>query len=1047
MKRLFLSILWIVGSGYSVVGQESTFHGYFSPTESHLVPLSIDKNVPENTVIKPNFKGKELLEEVNLNIQHNPDWLWQQHENMEKVATATLLWQVQGTGTGISPPDPTGDADNQYYIQATNGAGGGTYKIYNKSTGALVAGGTGGLTMQSLGGPSGLGDPIILYHKTAQKWFLTEFSSSGNKLLVHVSQTSNPQGAYWTYQFTCPSFPDYPKWAISETSDALTVTTNEGGPPTVYAMRLSSLITGATSPFIGVDIGYSLNGFGFQSITPVDLEGDNAAPAGMKPLFVRHRDDESHSAGSPDSGTNDWIEFWEMTINWTNNTATVAKVQDLAIAEIDSDLCGLVSFSCIQQPAASQNQDLDPLRETVMYKAPMRVFQSHQVLLVCLATDVSGTNRAGVRWCEIRRPSGSLGSWSLYQEGTYSPGTTNRWMPAINMDKDGNIMMAYSTSSGTAGDFPSLKFTGRKPCDPLGQMTVTETTIIAGASSRTSNTRWGDYHHMSVDPFTDDVFYFTGVYMAASNSIRTNLSAFKMNPDAVDAGIVNVFQVSPGSVCGSSTQVGVVIQNKGTNALTSGTLQWQIGTGATTNVNWTSAQLGAINGLDTVYVTITGLVNGSNTVNFDNITANTLTPDDNDCNNNYSLTITSGAGSTLIVSATLTQQPSCVPGGDGQISISVTGGTAPYSYSVNGGSAQPANIFNGLSQGTSNYVVTDNVGCSGSGSINVANSTVITVTPSITATLACNGDTDAAVQITATGGTGSYTYSNDGATFAATNSFNSLGAGTYTFYAKDAGGCQGSNSITITQPSMLTLNAIPTAITCFGANDGLIQAVASNGTSGYTYSIDGTSFSSASTFTGLSAGTYTIYTQDNNGCNATFNTTVIEPTLLSVIGIGTFSNGTDGTITLTGDGGTTPYTYSLDGSIYQSASLFTGLSGGTYTCYIKDNNGCISTVIVKIEQLGIDDNASSTGNLTIVNLYPNPTSGVITLEVSGIEGERLDVRFFNMAGQLIAQANFSSNNGTVNQTIELSKKIAAGQYYIGIYDGLNTPVITKIVKQ
>ncbi len=93
------------------------------------------------------------------------------------------------------------------------------------------------------------------------------------------------------------------------------------------------------------------------------------------------------------------------------------------------------------------------------------------------------------------------------------------------------------------------------------------------------------------------------------------------------------------------------------------------------------------------------------------------------------------------------------------------------------------------------------------------------------------------------------------------------------------------------------------------------------------------------------------------------------------------------------------------------------------------------------------DGGSSTGNLTIVNLYPNPTSGVITLEVSGIEGERLDVRFFNMAGQLIAQANFSSNNGTVNQTIELSKKIAAGQYYIGIYDGLNTPVITKIVKQ
>jgi hypothetical protein len=254
MKRLLLSAVWIVGSGYSVFVQQGTFYGYFSPTVSYLVPVSDDKNVPENAVVKPNFKGKEL-HEVNIVPQHNPDWVWQQHENMEKVATAYLLWNVQGTGTGVSPPDPSGDADDQYYIQATNGGGGGTYRIYNKTTGATVAGGTGGFTMQSLGGPSGLGDPIVLYHKSAQKWFLTEFSSSGNKLLVHVSQTSNPQGAYWTYQFTCPSFPDYPKWAISESSDALTVTTNEGGPPTVYAMRLSTLLSGGTSPFIGVDIG------------------------------------------------------------------------------------------------------------------------------------------------------------------------------------------------------------------------------------------------------------------------------------------------------------------------------------------------------------------------------------------------------------------------------------------------------------------------------------------------------------------------------------------------------------------------------------------------------------------------------------------------------------------------------------------------------------------------------------------------------------------------------------------------------------------------
>jgi hypothetical protein len=137
-----------------------------------------------------------------------------------------------------------------------------------------------------------LGDPIVLYYKPARRWFLMEFSSTGNKLLLHVSQTNNPQGAYYTYQFTCPNFPDYPKWGFSQTSDAFTVSTNEGGPPRIYAMRLSNLLAGTASPFIGIPIGYSLNGFGFQSITPVDLEGDNAAPVGMKPLFIRHRDDE-----------------------------------------------------------------------------------------------------------------------------------------------------------------------------------------------------------------------------------------------------------------------------------------------------------------------------------------------------------------------------------------------------------------------------------------------------------------------------------------------------------------------------------------------------------------------------------------------------------------------------------------------------------------------------------------------------------------------------------------------------------------------------------
>lgn len=1036
-KSLILAkVLFICGISF---GQTSNYLGQSTVTVSHMVPYSGPSKMDSIVKIKPNFKGKELMEDTSL-PSHNPDWVWQQHENTEKVATASLLWQVAGLTAGVSPYDPSGDVDNNVYLQSINGSGGAIYKTYNKLTGAAVSG---TLTMDALGGVGGLGDPIILYHKSAQRWILTEFSASGNKLLVHVSQTSSPTGAYYTHTFTCPSFPDYPKYSIWENQDIMTVTTNEGGPPTVYAMRLSNLLAGTTSPFIGVDITYSLNGFGFQSITPVDLEGDTPASATTKPLFMRHRDDESHTNGSPDSPTNDWIELWEMTVNWTNSTATVAKIQDIAVTEFDSKLCGLTSFTCIGQPGTTNK--LDPLREPLMYKVPMRIFSDHETILMAFATDVNGSDRSGVRWVEIRRAAGSTGAWSLYQEGTYAPGTTtSRWMPGINMDGDGNILLAYSSSSTTAGDWPSIKFTGRKPCDPLGTMTIAETTIKAGTSAKTGgDTRWGDYHHMSVDSYLDNVFYYTGLYESAGD--KSNISAIKINPDATDASIFEVFQVIPGTVCGSSTQVGVVVKNKGTNAITSGTIQWQVGAGPTTNVNYTSSQLTATNTLDTVYVTVSGMAAGANTVNFNSITANGLTPDDNTCNDQRAITITTGAGSGLTTSAAVTVQPSCTPGNDGQVTLTVSGGSAPYSYAINGGSSQASNIFNGVAQGTTTYIITDNTGCSGSGNVVVSNSVVITVTPSVSSPILCNGDANGAVSVSATGGTGTYTYSSDGSTYQAGNTFGSLNASTYTLYAKDANGCVGSNTIIVTQPAVLTLNAIPIPVSCFGGNDGGVTASATNGTPSYTYSLDGVTYSATATFSGLAPGAVTVYVMDNNGCLDTYNTTVTQPSQVTVSGVSTVANANDGTITLTGNGGNMPYTYSINGTTYQSGSLFTGLAGGTYTCYVQDNNGCINTVSVHVNALGVDELEAS--SLQLVNLYPNPTTGSFNLEVSGVVNNMIEVKIFNMNGQLISLIEVPANNGTVNQTIELSKKIAVGQYYIGIYDGTNTPIISKIVKQ
>lgn len=1034
MKKLLLILLIV--SSWKFSAQQTEFYGFVSPGLAHLVPAPSQDNGKKDIIV-PNFKGREIPLEISSNT-HHPDWVWQQHQSVQKSTTASILWQVQGIGNGISPPDPTGEADSTVYIQGTNAGSGGSYKIFNKTTGAAVSG---TLVMASLGSPNvtGLGDPVVLYYKTAKRWIITQFSTqSQKKLLVYVSQTSNPQGAYYFYQFTCPNFPDYPKWSICESSDALLASTNEGGPPRVYAMKLSALVSGTTSPFIGVPIGYTLNGFGFQSITPVDLEGDLPAPIGQKPLFVRHRDDEKHSNGSPDSPTNDWIEIWEMTINWTNNTASVAKIQDVPITEIDSDLCGLTSFSCIPQPGTTVK--LDPLRECVMYKAPMRVFTDHQAMVLCLATDVNGNNRAGVRWLELRRPTGSTGSWSLYQEGTYAPGTTlNRWMPAINIDKYGNILMAYSTSSSNTPDYPSIQMTGRKACDPLGQMTVPETIIKQGLSARTSNTRWGDYHHMCIDDFDGLTFYYTGVVMNNSNNIVTNVSAFKMDPDTLDLALIGAFTSQNGGICGSSTQIGVIVENRGLNGINSFELNATIGTTTSNNQTFNSSNLANYQFIDTIYYTVGGLQPGWNTILLNLANINGMGNDQNTCDDQFNLEIQVSGSMAINVVPLIVQQPSC-NGNNGSIDLNTSGSSGTLTFLLGSLPLQNSSVFNGLSAGTYPYTVEDSSGCSVSGSVDLLSSTNITATVTQVEGILCAGDQTATIEVIPNGGTAPYSYSINNGADQPSNTFVNLGAGTYNLSIIDANGCSTQIEYVVSSPSALTGNVIPTMISCNGANDGMLSVQVSGGTAPYLYEVNGMS-STNSFFSNLSAGTYPVNITDANGCTQNFSATIVEPDALQVTANTTVSNFNDGTISISASGGNAPYSYSIDGFIYYSGSFFSNLLVGNYTCYVKDNNGCISTIVVTV-------NSSSLTELSFeaIAIYPNPSSGKFQIEISGVQGQEVELKLFDLSGQLVGTYQLNTSNGSVNKTIELSPKIAAGIYYLGVYDGQRAAVL-ELVKQ
>ncbi len=431
-----------------------------------------------------------------------------------------LNFEGQGFN-GVNPPDMVGDVGTRYYIQAINAPDGARYAIYRKSDGALEAG---PFLMSDLGGPTGLGDPIVLYDHLADRWLLSEFGADDNLLIVYISRTNDPiSGGWFGYQFPTPHFPDYPKYGVWP--DAYYVTTNESDGPAIYALDRAEMLDGDPARLQRF-LAPELNGFGFQALTPCDLDGP-APPAGSPHYLLRHHDDEVHNVGANDP-TQDFLDLYEFRVDWTEPAnSTLTGPTGIPISEFDSDLCGLVSFSCFPQQGSSIR--LDPLREVIMWRVPYRNFGTHETIVGSFVTDVDGDDHGGVRWFELRKDSTQ--GWHIHQEGTYAPDGNDRWMSTIAMDGSGNIALGYNVTSVTS--FPGLRYVGRLESDPMGTMPIQEQTLIAGAGANTSF-RYGDYSALSIDPNDDRLFWFTGQYNPQSRW-STRIGAFRFQ-DSDDDG-------------------------------------------------------------------------------------------------------------------------------------------------------------------------------------------------------------------------------------------------------------------------------------------------------------------------------------------------------------------------------------------------------------------------------------------------------------------------------------------------------------------------------
>jgi len=423
---------------------------------------------------------------------------------------ATLGLNFEGLGLGqygfvllAAPPDTNGAVGATQYVQWVNLE----FAVFNKNTGAIIGSPASGNSLWAgFGGPcqaDNSGDPIVQYDKIANRWILTQFAVNAGTppylQCVAVSTTSDATGSYNRYSFAFGNqFNDYPKMGVWPDAYYISFNNFFNGlsftGPNACAMDRNAMLAGAAAT---IQCNQLPNSFG--TLLPADMDGTIQPAPGEPGFFVNF-------------GLNQ-LNLWKFHVDFAvpaNSTFTGPTA--LPVTAFTQGC----NRSCVAQPGTTNR--LDMLGDRLMYRLAYRKFaDGHEALVT------SHTITTGYRWYEIRDPNGSP---TVFQQGTFAPDASTRWMGSIAMDKNGNIGMGYTVGSSSV--FPSVFFTGRNPGDPAGAM-QTEQLIVNGSGSQTNPTRWGDYSAMTIDPIDDCTFWYTQEYSKTTGqfSWNTRIANFK----------------------------------------------------------------------------------------------------------------------------------------------------------------------------------------------------------------------------------------------------------------------------------------------------------------------------------------------------------------------------------------------------------------------------------------------------------------------------------------------------------------------------------------
>jgi len=494
-------------------------------------------------------------------------------------STKALIKNWAGIQSSSYPPDPTGAVGPNHYIQSVNAT---TVRIFDKNGNTLES----FLMGTIFGETSNAGDPIIMYDRFADRWFVSQFGDN-NEIFIAISQTADPTGSYYAYEYVSPQFPDYLKFSIWH--DGYYMTSNQSTDK-VYVFERDLMLTGNSGARAIYQTFTTGSVSGFFVPLPADAADNHTLPAAGTPLpFFAYYDNAW-------GGGNDGIKIWTATTNWTAGTLTISATP----TQVNTNAFDASYDQYWDDVPQPNGVELDGIGGVLMYRAPWRSWSGYNNVILTWGVKISESPRQrAIMWCELRQISGT---WSVYQQGIYAPDTHTRWMSSATMDDNGSIGLCYAKSSTTI--YPGLFYTGRLAGDPLGTMTLTETQAIAGTGSQSTYNRFGDYAQTSLDP--DGItFWHTGEYVTTSSGQETRIYSFQI-PAGPLAPVANFTADATAPFCTGTVQ----FTDQSTNTPTS--WLWNFGDGQTSTLQSPSHTYAA-SGTYTVSLKATNAI-GNNTM-------------------------------------------------------------------------------------------------------------------------------------------------------------------------------------------------------------------------------------------------------------------------------------------------------------------------------------------------------------------------------------------------------------------------------------------------